>query len=48
MVKKLIRDGKVGVIISPDFGAGWSTWNDDEDREAMLFDSELIIMMEEK
>lgn len=25
--KKLIRDGKVAVIYSPGFGAGWSTWN---------------------
>ena len=27
--KKLIRDGKVAVIYSPGFGAGWSTWNTD-------------------
>lgn len=26
MVDKLIRDGKVAVIISPGYGAGWSTW----------------------
>lgn len=31
-MKKLIRDGKVAVLVSPGFGAGWSTWNgDDED-----------------
>lgn len=24
---KLVRDGKVGVIISPGFGAGWYSWN---------------------
>lgn len=23
------RDGKVAVIVSPGFGAGWSTWADD-------------------
>jgi hypothetical protein len=23
---KLIKDGKVAVIVSPGFGAGWSTW----------------------
>jgi len=26
-MNKLIRDGKVAVIYSPRFGAGWSTWN---------------------
>jgi len=29
---KYIRDGKVAVLYSPGFGAGWSTWNDDEYR----------------
>ena len=27
MSNRLIRDGKVAVIYSPGFGAGWSTWN---------------------
>jgi hypothetical protein len=27
MSNKVIRDGKVAVLYSPDFGAGWSTWN---------------------
>jgi len=26
-MKKLIRDGKVAVLVSPGFGAGWYTWN---------------------
>lgn len=26
-VDKVIRDGKVAVLVSPGFGAGWSTWN---------------------
>jgi len=26
-MKKLIRDGKVAVLVSAGFGAGWSTWN---------------------
>ena len=25
-MKKIIRDGKVGVLVSPGFGAGFSTW----------------------
>jgi hypothetical protein len=24
------KDGKVGVLYSPGFGAGWATWNGDE------------------
>ena len=30
MLNKVVRDGKVAIIISPEFGAGWSTWNDVE------------------
>jgi hypothetical protein len=26
-IGKVIRDGKVAVLFSPGFGAGWSTWN---------------------
>lgn len=26
-MKKVIRDGKVAVLYSPGYGAGWSTWN---------------------
>lgn len=25
-MEKVIRDGKVAVLVSPGFGAGWSTW----------------------
>jgi hypothetical protein len=25
-MQKLIRDGKVAVLYSPNYGAGWSTW----------------------
>jgi hypothetical protein len=35
--------GLVAVLISPGFGAGWSTWcSADSQREAMLFDSRLV------
>lgn len=34
--------GLVAVLISPGFGAGWSTWSDSEQTEAMLFDSRLV------
>lgn len=38
---KLIKDGMVAVLYSPGFGAGWSTWSDGENAEAMVFDPEL-------
>lgn len=44
-VPKLKRDGKVAVIYSPGFGAGWSTWADGN-AEAVLFDPELAEMLE--
>ena len=34
--------GLVAVLISPSFGAGWSTWGESEQVEAMLFDSRLV------
>lgn len=39
-MKKLIKDGKVAVLISPEFGAGWSTWAI-RDAEEMLFDADI-------
>ena len=26
-IEKVVRDGKVAVLVSPGYGAGWSTWN---------------------
>jgi hypothetical protein len=45
MTDKLIRDGKVAVLVSHGFGAGWSTWAEDN-REAMLFDPDLARAIE--
>ena len=28
---KVVRDGKVAVLVSPGYGAGWSTWADNDD-----------------
>jgi len=38
-MNKLVKDGKVAVLISQDFGAGWSTWN--REQLDMLFDAGL-------
>lgn len=34
------------ILISPGFGAGWSTWADDELQKDMLFDEKLIEAVE--
>ena len=44
-VEKWIRDGKVAVIVSPGFGAGWSTWNT-EINEETAFDKGLAELVE--
>jgi hypothetical protein len=36
------EEGRVAVMISPGFGAGWSSWGVLEQQEAMLFDSRLV------
>jgi hypothetical protein len=45
MELKLIHEGKVAVLISEGFGAGWSTWNDEY--PDMLFDPEIAQMIED-
>lgn len=44
-MKKLIIDGKVAVLVSPGYGAGWYTWNYDEE---MIFDFEIASMLHNK
>lgn len=37
-MEKVIRDGKVAVLYSPGYGAGWTTWEyDSKLHEIMLF-----------
>lgn len=43
-VPRLIRDGMVAVLISPGYGAGWSTWNDEPER--LLFHKDLVEAIE--
>jgi hypothetical protein len=45
---KVIRDGKVAVLVSRGYGAGWSTWVADEYRDIYLFHPTLIQMVEEE
>ena len=39
MVDKYIVDGKVAVLVSPGYGAGWYTWHRDE---RMLYDPNIV------
>jgi len=43
--KKLVRDGKVAVLYSPGYGAGWFTWN--SGHPACLFDPEIVELVEQ-
>jgi len=43
---KVIRDGKVAVLVSPGIGAGWSTWADREHREWAVFSPEVVAWVE--
>ncbi len=42
-MNKLIIDGKVAVILSRDFGAGWSSWN--PEHPECMFDPEIAKMV---
>lgn len=43
MVEKFTNsEGKIAVLISPGFGAGWSTWANAESVEFAMFDKELV------
>ena len=42
---KVIRDGKVAVLISPGYGAGWYTWN--SEHPELVFDPTIVAMLEE-
>lgn len=42
-IEKFIKDGKVAVVYSTDFGAGWYTWNlSVENSEHLLFDKIIV------
>ena len=44
-LNKLIDNGKVAVLYSPGFGAGWSTWN--QEVPEILFDPAIVKFVEE-
>lgn len=44
-MEKVIRDGKVAVLISHGFGAGWYSWNRNE--QLLLFSPKIVEMVEQ-
>ena len=44
-MNKVIRDGKVAILVSPGYGAGWYSWN--TDHKEILFHPKLVEMVEQ-
>ena len=42
-MNKVIRDGNVAVLYSPDYGAGWYSWHHDKE---LLFSPEIVSIIE--
>jgi len=45
-IDKLVDNGKVAVLYSPGFGAGWSTWN--KEVPEILFDPAIVKFVEKE
>ena len=45
-VRKVIRAGSVAVLVSPGFGAGWSTWASDEFKEWARYSPAVVAWVE--
>ena len=41
-MEKIEVDGKVAVLYSPGYGAGWSTWANDEHKESLCMNAEIV------
>lgn len=41
-MNKFIHDGEVAVLYSPGYGAGWSTWAEESERDLLLFDPDIV------
>lgn len=44
---KVIRDGKVAVLYSPGYGAGWSTWSLSH-TDKLIFDKNVVALVEDR
>jgi hypothetical protein len=43
-MNKLIRDGRVAVLVSPGYGAGWYSWHTNEE---LLYDPSIVEWVEQ-
>ena len=43
-MNKIIRNGKVAVLVSPGYGAGWYSWNNNQE---LLFHPKLVELVEQ-
>jgi hypothetical protein len=46
--QRLVRDGRVAVVISGGYGGGWASFEDDAERDLMLFHPRLVVAVEDK
>jgi len=44
--ERVVRDGMVAVLVSPGYGAGWSTWGKSSLREQKLFCPRMVLALE--
>ena len=44
-MKRVVKDGKVAVCYSPGYGAGWSSWAEDELQETLMFHPAIVNMI---
>jgi hypothetical protein len=44
-MERVVKNGKVAVCYSPGYGAGWSSWADDELKEALMFHHAIVNMI---
>jgi hypothetical protein len=47
-MNKFKRDQEVAVLYSPGYGAGWSTWAEQSERELLLFDPDIVQLVMER
>lgn len=46
-MEKVKRNGEIAVLYSPGFGAGWSTWMNDDQAAVLLYHPEIVKLVEE-
>lgn len=47
-MNRVVRDGQVAVLYSPGYGAGWSTWANEDIRKGVLFDPGAVDLVEQE